>query len=221
MRSLVMGLVSVVAIIALVACSANAGASAGAMPASQASSPDRAARADSVRQSYTPADVEFMTGMIHHHAQALVMASMAPTHGASASIRVLAERIINSQKDEIALMQRWLRDRKEPVPEPADPAMNMRIGDHAMHMPGMLSDEQMEELRAARGPEFDRLFLTYMIQHHQGALTMVDELFTTYGAGQSDAVFKLASDIGADQASEIDRMRSMLREMLFEPVGSP
>jgi uncharacterized protein (DUF305 family) len=146
-----------------------------------------------------------------------VMARMAPTHGASASLQVLAERIINGQDDEIASMQRWLRDRNEPVPEPAPAGMDMTThGDHAMHMPGMLSEAQLEELDTARGPEFDRLFLTYMIQHHQGALTMVDELFKTYGAGQEDAIFKLASDIGADQASEIARMQSMLREMLFE-----
>jgi uncharacterized protein (DUF305 family) len=92
-------------------------------------------------------------------------------------------------------------------------------GDHLMHMPGMLSAEQLAELDAARGPEFDRVFLTYMIQHHQGAITMVEELFST-GGGQGDAIFKIASDIAADQDSEIARMRSMLREMLFEPVGS-
>jgi len=223
MRSLVMRLLGVVVVTAAAACSAAGGASAGTMPSSRVSSPDSAAPADRVRHSYTLADVEFMTGMIHHHAQALVMARMAPTHGASASLQVLAERIINGQNDEIALMQRWLRDRNEPVPEPAPAGMETTThgDDHAMHMPGMLSDEQLEELDAARGVEFDRLFLTYMIQHHQGALTMVNELFSTYGAGQGDAIFKLASDIGADQASEIARMQSMLREMLLETVNSP
>jgi uncharacterized protein (DUF305 family) len=146
---------------------------------------------------------------------------MAPTHGASGSLQIMAERIIVGQNDEIALMQRWLRDRSQPVPDPAAMDMDMAThgGDHAMHMPGMLSAEQLAELDAARGPEFDRVFLTYMIQHHQGAITMVEELFST-GGGQGDAIFKIASDIAADQDSEIARMRSMLREMLFEPVGS-
>jgi uncharacterized protein (DUF305 family) len=159
-----------------------------------------------------------MTDMIHHHAQALTMARMAPSHGAGGEIQVLAERIIVGQNDEIAIMQRWLRDQGQPVPDPAGGAPHG--GAHAMHMPGMLTQEQLEELDAAQGAEFDRLFLTYMIQHHQGALTMVEQLFGTYGAAQGDMVFKIASDIGADQTSEIDRMRSMLREMLFENTGS-
>ncbi|MGH7482436.1 MAG: DUF305 domain-containing protein, partial [Longimicrobiales bacterium] len=176
-------------------------------PAPRAATPVQAARADSVRHSFTAADVEFVTGMIHHHAQALIMAGMAPTHGASPALRILAERIINGQRDEIALMQTWLRDHGQSVPEPGHI--------HAMHMPGMLTPEQMAELYSAHGPEWDRLFLTYMIQHHRGALTMVDDLFSIDGAGQGDRIFKLASDIGADQASEIDRMQSMLYDMVF------
>lgn len=173
----------------------------------------QAALADSVRTSYTRADVDFMRGMIHHHAQALVMARMAPTHGASPAMRTLTERIINAQRDEIELMTRWLRDRGEPAPSEAE-----RMGhehDPAIHMPGMLSEAQMEALDDARGEEFDRLFLTYMIQHHQGALTMVRELFDTYGAAREQTTFKLASDIEADQSSEITRMQTMLRELLF------
>jgi uncharacterized protein (DUF305 family) len=204
------------AVVAIAACSAAGGPPPGATPPA-GSSTDPVTRADSVRNSHVPADVGFMTDMIHHHAQALVMARMAPTHGASGPIQVLAERIIVGQNDEIALMQRWLRDRGEPVPDPAGGAHG---GVHAMHMPGMLTQEQLEELDAARGAEFDQLFLTLMIQHHQGALTMVEQLFGTYGAAQGDAVFKIASDIGADQTSEIDRMRSMLREMVFENTGS-
>lgn len=169
--------------------------------------PAAVARADRVRNSYVDADVAFIQGMIHHHAQAIVMSEMAPTHGASDAIRVLAARIINAQKDEIALMEAWLEGNGEPVPDPVHTG-------HAQ-MPGMLTDEQMADLEAARGPDFDLRFLIYMIQHHDGALTMVDELFGTYGAGQGDAVFKLASDIGADQASEVERMRTMLREMAF------
>jgi uncharacterized protein (DUF305 family) len=203
-------------LVAVAACSSAArqpaGTTAAAPPATNDASLARAALADSVRNSYTPADVAFMTGMIHHHAQALVMARMAPSHGASDALQIMAGRIINGQNDEIALMQTWLSDRNEPVPDPSDPMH----GGHAMHMPGMLTNDQLAELDAARGEEFERLFLTYMIQHHQGALTMVEELFSTYGAGQGDAIFKLASDIGADQSSEIDRMRTMLRQLLFE-----
>ncbi|CAN5900568.1 DUF305 domain-containing protein [soil metagenome] len=200
---------------AIAACSSAGGAPPETMPPAGS---DRVARADSVRNSYVPADVEFMTDMIHHHAQALVMARMAPTHDAGGTIQVLAERIIVGQNDEIVIMQRWLRDQGEPVPDPAAGASDG--GNHSMHMPGMLSQEQLAELDAARGAEFDRLFLTYMIQHHQGALTMVEQLFDTYGGAQGDLVFKIASDIGADQTSEIDRMRSMLREMVFENPSS-
>lgn len=174
---------------------------------------EQAALADSVRSSYTQADIAFMRGMIHHHAQALVMSRMAPSHDAGPALRIMAERIINAQRDEIALMTRWLRDHGEPAPSEAE-----RMGhqhDPAMHMPGMLSAEQMAALDAARGEEFDRLFLTYMIQHHQGAVTMVRELFATRGAARHETVFKLASDIEADQSSEITRMQTMLQEVLF------
>lgn len=198
--------------VAVAACATTGAPPPGTTPPVRESSPDPVARADSVRNSYVAADVGFMTDMIHHHAQALTMARMAPTHGASGEIQVLAERIIVGQNDEIAIMQRWLREQGQPVP---DPAAGAPQGVHAMHMPGMLTPEQLAELDAAQGAEFDRLFLTYMIQHHQGALTMVEQLFGTYGAAQGDMVFKIASDIGADQTSEIDRMRSMLREMLF------
>jgi len=207
------GLVAMAALMAAAACSAATREPAGTTPPPRDASLASAARADSLRNSFTSADVGFMTGMIHHHAQALVMARMAPTHEASPALQVLAGRVINGQNDEIALMQQWLRDRNQPVPDPTAP---MHGGGHAMHMPGMLTDEQLAELDAARGADFDRLFLTTMIQHHQGALTMVEELFGTHGAAQGDAIFKLASDIGADQSSEIDRMRTMLREILFE-----
>ncbi|HUF89917.1 MAG TPA: DUF305 domain-containing protein [Gemmatimonadota bacterium] len=200
------------------ACSATSRTTAGETHAQRDSTLDRAARADSVRHSYTQADVDFMAGMIHHHAQALVMAEMAPTHDASPSLRIMAERIFVGQNDEIALMQRWLRDHGQPVPDPAAAGPHDH---HGTHMPGMLSAAQMAELDAARGSEFDRLFLTYMIQHHQGAITMVEELFASHGGAQGDAVFKLASDIAADQDSEIARMRSMLREMMFQSESSP
>jgi uncharacterized protein (DUF305 family) len=169
-----------------------------------------AARADSVRRHYTEADVAFMRDMIHHHAQALVMARMAPTHGASEELQTLAARIINGQKDEIALMQRWLQDRGEPVPHVDESGHTDMPPEHMASMAGMLSPQQMARLEAARGLEWDRYFLMYMIQHHQGALVMVDELFSSHGAGQGDRVFAIASGIGADQATEIDRMQRML-----------
>jgi uncharacterized protein (DUF305 family) len=170
------------------------------------------AKADSIRYPYTEADVHFMSAMIGHHAQALVMANWAPTHGASASVRRLAERIINAQHDEIATMQRWLRDRLKPVPEARATGMKMMMNgvEHEMLMPGMLTDAQMKQLDQARGPEFDRLFLTFMIQHHRGAVSMVKDLFDSYGAGQDETVFKFASDVNVDQGTEIERMQKML-----------
>jgi uncharacterized protein (DUF305 family) len=163
------------------------------------------------RYPYTEADVRFMTGMIGHHAQALAMAALAPRNGASPEVRRLAERITAGQQDEIGTMERWLRARGKPVPEPQ----------HAMHaepMPGMLTQTQMRELEQARGPEFDRLFLTYMIQHHRGAVTMVKQLYGTPGAAQDDTVFKFADDVGVDQTTEIARMERMLDAL---PAGEP
>ena len=184
------------------------------------------ARADSIRYPYTEADVKFMSSMIGHHAQALEIAAWAPSHGASASVRTLAARIINAQRDEIQIMQRWLRDRQKPVPEPrlsgtamtAGSAMGAEHGHsgHDMLMPGMLTADQMRQLDQARGPEFDRLFLTFMIQHHRGAVSMVSDLFSSYGAGQDETVFKFASDVNVDQITEIERMEGMLIDLIFE-----
>ncbi len=193
-----------------------------ARPAAQPVSGDVAAvakaRADSARYPYTAADIHFMSGMIAHHAQAIAMSRWAPTHGASASVKTLAERIINAQQDEIAIMQQWLRDRRQPVPEAKATAMKMTMGgmEHDVLMPGMLTDDQMKQLDAARGADFDRLFLTFMIQHHRGAVSMVKELFSTYGAGQDELVFKLASDVNVDQTTEIARMERMVAATLLE-----
>jgi uncharacterized protein (DUF305 family) len=199
------------------------------------------ARTDSARMRFTEADVEFVTGMIGHHAQALIMSDLAPKNGASPQVQTLAARIINAQKDEIALMQQWLRDRGQPIPMVKIDGLNLMIemsapdgqmkhdmraapaeqNEHAAHdmhsgeghmMPGMLTQEQLEELAAAFGPEFDRLFLTGMIAHHGGAVTMVHELFAVDGAGQDEAVFKLASDVQVDQLTEIARMELMLEQ---------
>jgi uncharacterized protein (DUF305 family) len=176
-------------------------------------SPAAVARADSGRPPYTPADVRFMQGMIDHHAQAILMAGWAPSHGASASLQGLAERIVVAQRDEIATMKQWLGDRHETVPA-GDAAHDMMPGmDHARLMPGMLTAEELVRLDRARGAEFDRLFLTFMIRHHEGALTMVEQLFASNGAGQDEDIFKFASDVHADQTSEITRMTAMLDAM--------
>jgi uncharacterized protein (DUF305 family) len=168
------------------------------------------ARTDSARLRFVQADVQFMHGMIAHHAQAILMARLAPTHGASSAIMTLTGRIINAQQDEINLMQQWLRDRKQTVPEVHIDEKSLAVHGADHMMPGMLSPDQLRQLDAARGAEFDRLFLTFMIQHHKGAVSMVTELFNTHGAGQEDTVFKLASDVQIDQITEIDRMEKML-----------
>ncbi|MGH7671399.1 MAG: DUF305 domain-containing protein [Gemmatimonadales bacterium] len=167
---------------------------------------------------HTAADVHFLSGMIGHHAQAIQMAGWAPTHGASEAVRVLCERIVVAQNDEIAFAQRWLREHNEHVP-PADPRGHVMPGmDRPMLMPGMLTPEQMAQLDAARGPEFDRLFLTFMIQHHEGALTMVEQLLRVPGAAQDGPVFRFAADVNADQSTEIDRMNRMLDALQRSPL---
>src|SRR5262245_26117089 len=166
------------------------------------------------RLPFTDADVDFMAGMIPHHAQAVVMAGWAPSHGARADVAVLCERIVVAQRDEIAMMQTWLGDRGQVVPDAASTRHRMKMNgvEHDMLMPGMLTDEEMAALDRARGPEFDRLFLVGMIKHHQGAIDMVDVLFKAYGAAQDETVFRFASDVYADQSTEIDRMNKMLEE---------
>lgn len=170
------------------------------------------------RYPATKDDAEFMQGMIGHHAQAIVMARWAPSHGASPSVQIMCARIALSQSTEIALMQGWLKERGFPVPDstgkmPMDAnmaGMNHAAMAHDSLMPGMLDEDQMKLLDGARGASFDRLFLTFMIQHHEGALTMVDKLFKSAAGGQDDDIFKFATAVHADQTAEIDRMKSML-----------
>jgi uncharacterized protein (DUF305 family) len=148
--------------------------------------------------------------MITHHAQAVLIAGWAPSHDAGQSVRLLCERIVVAQRDEIAFMQRWLRERNEAVP-PADPRGQTMPGmDQPMLMPGMLTAEQLARLDSARGPAFDQLFLQDMIQHHQGAIRMVNDLLGSQGAAQDGQVFRFAADVNADQTTEIDRMKRML-----------
>jgi len=170
----------------------------------------------------SPADVHFMIGMIHHHAQAVLMAGWAPSHDASPALRALCERIAVGQRDEIALMQRWLRDRHQTVPDADVSSGHAMPGtSHSMLMPGMLTPEQLAQLDSARGPEFDRLFLLFMIQHHRGALAMVRELVDTPGAARDGPLFQIASDVSADQTTEIDRMTRMLAALSQPSQRSP
>lgn len=201
--------------------------------------------------AHTAADVAFMQGMIHHHAQALQMTALIPERTTSTAIRQMGLRMEISQKDEIGIMERWLRARGEEVPvwSAATAAAEAGHGaehgtgshgaaehaatghataaadhsaaghgamDHSAHgpgMPGMLTPEQMAGLEAARGVEFDRLFLELMIQHHQGALVMVRDLYNSPGAAQESVVYQLASEVDADQDIEIRRMRDILQTL--------
>jgi uncharacterized protein (DUF305 family) len=161
----------------------------------------------------SPADVEFMQGMIMHHAQAVEMTALIPSHTESKDLRSLGARISSSQSDEIKFMQRWLAARGQPVAMAMPGMRDMDMSGKPMAlMPGMLSPEQMEALRKAKGAEFDRLFLTGMIQHHNGALIMVQDLFDTAGAGQDADIFNFATDADNTQRAEIKIMQTMLEK---------
>ena len=180
-----------------------------------ASSKNAIAAADEAAAQFAPADVEFMQGMIPHHAQAVIMGRWAATHGARFDVKILCERIVVAQGDEIRLMRRWLGERNQEVPDSMSTEHHMKMGNlvHETMMPGMLTDEQMAALDKARGTEFDRLFLIGMIGHHEGALTMVRELFSHGNAGHDDTVFKFATDVEADQSAELHKMRLMLESL--------
>ncbi len=162
------------------------------------------------RPRHTQADVEFMRGMIAHHGQAIVMSALVPSRTERVPLRMLAERITVSQRDEIKLMRTWLLDRHEEAPAADAHQMHHAAGALMALMPGMLTAEQLAELEAATGPAFERLFLAAMIRHHEGALTMVATLFGTPGGGQEVDAFRFASDVDADQRAEIRRMRALL-----------
>jgi uncharacterized protein (DUF305 family) len=165
------------------------------------------------RYPTTEADVRFMTDMIGHHGQAVLMAGWVPGRAASPAVRRLAERILAGQRDEIATMRQWLQDRGRTSPDP-------HHAGHGHRMAGMLTDAQLEQLQAARGPDFDRLFLTFMIQHHRGAVSMVKTLFGTPGAAQDETVFKFANDVNVDQTTEIARMERMLSALSADEPAS-
>ncbi len=165
----------------------------------------------------SPAEVEFMQGMILHHAQAVEMTAMIPSHTQNKDLRSLGARISSSQSDEIKFMKRWLAARGESVPKamPKMPGMDMSHGTMPL-MPGMLTPQQMEALQKSKGVEFDRLFLGGMIQHHNGALTMVKDLFDTAGAGQDAELFNFATDADNAQRAEIGIMETMLKKEIPE-----
>ena len=178
-----------------------------------------AAQAPQPPKKYAPADVHFMSGMIYHHAQAILIAGWAKSHGASPTVQTLCDRIVASQTDEINLLSNWLRARGEAVPHP-EPEHMMMPGmamDSTHMMPGMLTQAQLAQLDSARGPAFDETFLRLMIQHHQGAITMVNQLFAASG-GEEEPVYKMATGVFADQTTEIERMQRMLANDLFGPT---
>jgi len=162
---------------------------------------------------WSRADVEFMQGMIMHHSQAVEMTALIPSHTENKDLRSLGARISSSQSDEIRFMKRWLAARGQSLSMamPGMPGMD-KSGEPMALMPGMLTPEQMEALRKSQGAEFDRLFLTGMIQHHNGALTMVKDLFDTPGAGQDADIFDFATDADNTQRAEIRIMESMLEK---------
>ena len=160
----------------------------------------------------TAADINFMQGMIMHHAQAVEMTALINSHTQNKQLHTLGARINKSQSDEISFMKRWLMARGQPTTHAMHHMPGMDMSSDSMLMPGMLSAKQMEALRKAKGEQFDRLFLTGMIQHHEGALTMVKDLFDTAGAGQDAELFNFVTDVDSGQRAEIRIMQTMLGE---------
>jgi uncharacterized protein (DUF305 family) len=176
------------------------------------------AAAEKAALAFAPADVEFMQHMIPHHAQAVIMARWAATHGARADVKILCERIAVAQSDEIRMMRRWLSERRQEVPDSMSTRHVTKMGNmvHESLMPGMLTDDEMSALERAHGSAFDRLFLTGMIRHHRGAIAMVRELLKHGDAGHDETVFRFASDVEADQTTEVHKML-----LILETVPKP
>lgn len=192
--------------------------------------PAAVARADKGRPPFVDADVKFMQGMIHHHAQAILISKWAPSHGASDAVQRLCERIVVAQRDEIMMMTTWLRQRGLEAPTADTLGTGHQHTADMQHMPGMtmpapvlhpgmLTAAQITQLDSARGTKFDRLFLQYMIQHHQGAITMVQQLYKSSGAANDGVIYRFTSDVEADQGTEIERMTKMLAAI--PPSDSP
>lgn len=204
---------------------ACAGLISARLPAQAASGP---------AHDYTKADVDFVQGMIYHHAQAVIMSDWAATHGARADVATLCKRIALSQRDEITMMQQWLLARHLDAPDPLGTMAGHKAGstdtssmagmsmpgmDMSAHMmPGMLTPDEMRALDAAHGPAFDHLYLTGMIKHHEGALDMVKKLFDTPGSGQQPELFSFATDVDAGQRAEIGRMQAILKTLTPSPT---
>jgi uncharacterized protein (DUF305 family) len=211
----------IVVLTAAAACRTGSGSGAPAIiqpgAPGEASKVIRAEQArDLSKVGATPADVKFMQGMIHHHAQAIDMTELLKTRTNSEDMKKLGMRIQVSQTDEIKMMQRWLQTHGEEAPDPHAmhmPGMIMPGMDHGPMMPGMLTPEEMAHLAGLKGTAFDRYFLEGMIKHHGGAISMVKELFASPGAGQDSNIYAFASDVVADQQMEIDRMSGMLAAM--------
>jgi uncharacterized protein (DUF305 family) len=159
---------------------------------------------------HSPADVQFMQDMIMHHAQAVEMTDLIESHTQNKNVRSLGLRISRSQSDEMDFMKRWLTVRAEPASRPMSHTHGMDMSSHEMLMPGMLTRKQMEALKSAKNEEFDHLFLTGMIQHHEGALTMVKDLFDRAGAGHDAEIFNFATEVDSGQRAEIKIMQNML-----------
>lgn len=214
-KSVLPNLLSILFILAIAACKTAGGGSSTGTRILQPGAPGQptqtittAQATDLSKVQATAADIKFMQGMIGHHAQAVEMVALIKDRTANPVMNSLGLRIQVSQDDEMNMMRTWLRERGAAIPGP-----------HAHHepggfMPGMLTAEEMAQLAAAKGVEFDRLFLQGMIKHHAGAITMVEELFKSPGAGQEGGIFAFASDVDADQRMEIDRMGQMLREIM-------
>jgi uncharacterized protein (DUF305 family) len=180
-------------------------------PAEASGTVTRVTPADTGRRRHTEADAQFFRQMIGHHAQALEMTKLVPSRSSRNDLKLLSQRIDVSQQDEIALMRQWLQQRGEALP--ASDAQHHAAMGHGRLMPGMLSAAELERLAKANGTEFDRLFLEGMIRHHEGAITMVKNLFGTQGAAQETETYRFATDVEADQRAEIARMRALLAKL--------
>ena len=201
----------VIAVLIIAGCRSSPGSIQPDVPREIGGTVSQVTPADTGRRRHTAADADFFRHMIGHHAQALEMTKLVPSRSSRDDLKPLAQRIDVSQQDEIALMRQWLRQRGEALPAP-DAHHHAAMG-HGQLMPGMLNAAELDRLAKASGNEFDRLFLEYMIRHHEGAIAMVRTLFGTPGAVQETETYRFATDVEADQRAEIARMRTLLARL--------